>query len=193
MSLEWQTKLFLDHEELYDGSQLRPGYLAQRFHLWGNAQVIFRGPACVPSDHLVDQMDAQAGAVIKSQEMLHFLAQWYHLPWEVGPLCLYLNAHFLKDYLRLQGIEASVTGNDVYVSGRKLNVSISTAGDGVVLIHVGVNVKLRPTDFEGGVGLTDLGIEPQAMAGAWAQFWDGLIRRWMRDLYKVRWVNSARG
>ena len=69
-----QTRL-LTAEFLYDGSQLRSGWIAETAGLTGDAAVAFLGPCDVSFEHMVDRVDLEAGARIASPRMVHVIVE----------------------------------------------------------------------------------------------------------------------
>jgi hypothetical protein len=118
----------LDHDILYDGSQLRSGWIAQTAGLTGAAAVAFLGPCEVAREHMVDMVDLAAGARISSPNMVHVIIEHpgldlHHITTRQRLLMAIaaelINSHLGEALLRREG-------DDLYLRGRKLSVSVAT-------------------------------------------------------------------
>jgi uncharacterized protein len=154
----------LDPRQDYDGTQLRPHFLRARFGLKGDAVAAFRGRCEVRGGALVDLADREAGAFILSPDMLHVMIERFETDLVRGVLIQRLLAARCADRVRRatsQPVERK--GDDVYVAGRKLNVSIATLSPVSTLVHFGVNVDATGAPVAA-IGLKDLGIDVAAFA-----------------------------
>ena len=61
----------------FDGSQLRSLWAFNNHNVQGDSIIAFRGPCDVSGKDLVDMMDAKAGKVIKSADMIHFITELF--------------------------------------------------------------------------------------------------------------------
>jgi hypothetical protein len=171
----------LDQEIAYTGAQLRSSWIAEMAGLSGGAAVAFLGPCEVALEHMVDLVDLEAGARISSPRMLHVIAE--HPGVELNEITVrqrmlmaiageILNEHLGEMLIRRRG-------DDLFLSGRKLSVSVATVSPRSGLIHAGFNL-----DGEGApvpaVGLDELGVTPRDFAerllGAYAAEVAGALR-----------------
>lgn len=153
-----------DPRRTYDGTQLRPHFLRTTFGVEGDAAVAFRGPCDVRGDALVDLADRSAGLFIRSSDMVHVIVERFDVDLVRAVFVQRLLAARCADRVREAAREPVVRkGDDVYVGGRKLNVSIATVSPVSSLIHFGVNVDAREAPVAA-IGLLDLGIDPAAFA-----------------------------
>ncbi len=158
------TLVALEPRQDYDGRQLRPHFLRTRFGVHGDAVVAFRGACEVRGDALVDLADREGGLFIKSGDMLHVLVERFDTDLVRAVLIQRLLASRCADRVRNATTEPVVRkGDDVYVGGRKLNVSIATVSPVSTLVHFGVNIDaaLAPV---AAIGLKDLGLDPLRFA-----------------------------
>jgi hypothetical protein len=156
----------------YDGFQLAPHWIYRQHDLLGDAIVAFRGPCEVHLSEMVDIEDVKAQAPISSQEMVHFIVEFFDLDLEKAVYRQRLLIVTAKEYLE-ELLQEKVTrrGDDLYVNrpqdGKpgKLSVSIATSSPVSTLIHTGFNVISEGTPVTT-VGLNDLQIDPNAFAQA---------------------------
>lgn len=148
----------------YDGRQLRPHFLRKRFGVHGDAAVAFRGACDVRGEALVDLADREDGLFIRSGDMLHVLVERFDTDLVRAVLIQRLLAARCADRVRAATTDSVVRkGDDVYVGGRKLNVSIATVSPVSTLVHFGVNIDATGAPVDA-VGLRDLGLDPAAFA-----------------------------
>ncbi|MHC5056301.1 MAG: DUF366 family protein [Planctomycetota bacterium] len=163
---------FADASETYDGSQLRGGWIGERFGLEPDCVVAWVGPCDVASEHMIDLEDLEAGDVIRAREMVHFIAE--HSDGDLARAALRQRLlvacarEALEEGWHLSGFARD--GDDLYVTHpgerRKLTVSIATrsGGAGTGLIHLGVNVDPEGAPVPA-AGLGELRVEPARFAG----------------------------
>ncbi|MEB3244803.1 MAG: DUF366 family protein [Vampirovibrionales bacterium] len=143
---------WLDVTTPYTGVELSPLWLMRKTGLQGSVLAAFTGPCNVPVEALVDEADVQANAPIASQQMLHFVAEVFHLDAFAGVLLQRLWMAVIAEQLRCPDLTRS--GDDLFLATqgglRKLSVSIATAGRFSVLIHVGLNLTQAgvPSDVQ---------------------------------------------
>ncbi len=149
------TKL---HDQVYDGQQLRPLWIAEQTGEYGTAVVTFRGP-CSVRDHMVDMEDIRDQAFITSDMMLHYIIEIFDIGLREAVLYQHLFVQNIAASLRPQ-IKAIVCGDDIMINvaakkeggtvieQRKLSVSIATASVVSGLIHIGLNILNSGTPEE---------------------------------------------
>ncbi len=155
---------YLEERQTYDGTQLHSLWAFQHCDLQGDSIVAFRGPCDVRTDALVDEEDRKKGAAIRSEEMVHFIAEFFHHDLERAVILQRLLVCVIREAIEERSATAFLTrrGDDLFaLSGegfhKKLTVSIATASPVSCLIHVGVNVTAREAPVPA-MGLQDLGI-----------------------------------
>lgn len=148
----------------YDGTQLRSLWAFNQHNVQGNSIIAFRGPCNVSGSDLVDQVDAKAGKVIESDDMIHFITELFDSDLPRTVVLRRLLVMIIKEVIEEIKPEIFVErkGNDLFievdeegVNYRKLSVSIATASPVSTLIHVGVNVTSDNTPVPT-FGLADL-------------------------------------
>jgi len=118
----------------------------------------------VRGEALVDLADREGGLFIRSGDMLHVLVERFDTDLVRAVLIQRLLAARCADRVRAATTDAVVRkGDDVYVGGRKLNVSIATVSPVSTLVHFGVNIDATGAPVAA-VGLQDLGLDPAAFA-----------------------------
>ncbi len=175
----FQTLVFDQSEITYDGTQLAPHWIYRKFDLLGNAVVAFVGPATVTLEHMVDLADVKKQAPIYSPKMLHFLAEFFIDSFDQGILLQHLFVANVYEWLWEKSIKGlSRKGNDIYVDGKKLSVSVCTKSTVSILIHYAANIETEGTPVPT-KGLRELDIDPLIMAHA-------VIRRFRDELLVVQ-------
>lgn len=154
-----------DEAIAYDGSQLRAHWLLSRFGLAGDAMVAFRGPCRVKLDEMADLADL-GGPGIAGDDMVHFVWECFTAP------DLLLAVHRQR-LLAAQAREvlaelapAKVVrrdGDDLFVGGGKLSISIATLTPVSTLVHFAVNATPGGAPVATAT-LRDLGVEPRDFA-----------------------------
>jgi uncharacterized protein len=180
----------------YDGTQLRSLWAFTQHNVQGDSIVAFRGPADVSGANLVDLVDAKAGKFIKSDEMVHFITEFFDsdLPRTVALRRLLIM--IIKEVIEEIKPEIFVErkGNDLFievdeegVDYRKLSVSIATASPVSTLIHVGVNVTSENTPVPT-FGLNDLEVPVEELVLKVMQKFITEIKEMELERTKVRGV-----
>ena len=153
----------------YDGSQLASHFAYKTASLVGDSIVAFVGSCDVRAECMVDVADLANGCKIVSRQMLHFIVEHFDTDLARAVLRQRLLVSILQQDvnagLREHNSDRFVErdGDDLFVSGRKLTVSVATASLVSCLIHLGVNIDPRgaPNDA---IGLSELlprkGLEP---------------------------------
>lgn len=166
---------FDERVRAYTGAELRPHFLLSELGLRGTALAAFVGPCRVATEKLVDWEDRLAGDRIEARSMVHFIGEFFGASLREGVLRQRLLMATLGQTLneRLGGL-ASVRrdGDDLFVGGRKLSVSIVTASPVSQLLHAGINIDPAGAPVPA-VGLAELGL---ALEG---------IREWAGDALRA--------
>lgn len=163
-----ETLVALEPRLDYDGTQLRPHFVRGQFGLRGDAAIAFRGACHVEGDALVDLADREAGLHIHSLDMVHLMVELFGRSLDHMILLQRLLASLVAERVRGElAPEAAKTvrraGDDVFVGGGKLTVSIATVSPVSGLIHLGVNVDDRDTPVAT-AALGPLGIDVDGFA-----------------------------
>lgn len=152
----------LDDTFPYTGRELRSGWVREKTKIEaGGVAVAWIGPCRVETEDLVDIDDARDGAYIEAARMAHVVAEHEACPLQAAVLRQRLLVCILSEALRQYGVDPARDGDDLYVDGRKLTVSIAApSGRGSCLIHLGINID--PTGAPvAAVGLEELGVPPR--------------------------------
>jgi hypothetical protein len=133
--------------------------------LVGDAVVAFRGPCNVISDEVADLEDLD-GPGIAADDMVHFV--WESFTTTDLLLAVHRQRLFAAQVREVvqqlaPSSQLSRTGDDLYVRGGKLSISIATVSPVSALMHFAVNAQ------PGGApvaiaSLQELGIEPSVFA-----------------------------
>lgn len=161
-----QTK-FIHKRILYNGTQLSPHWIYKNFDICGDALVSFIGPADVSLKQMVDLEDVKSKSQIYSEEMLHFIAEFFDTDLEKTIYCQRLLMVIMKECLEKKPFRhdprLSRKGDDLYDGKKKLTVSIATASAISTLIHAAINISSRNTPVLT-AGLSDYRISPRPFA-----------------------------
>ena len=156
----------LEHELTYDGTQLCTAFIDRHAPGGGDAAVLFIGAADVPRENLVDLEDAEAGAFIYSPLMAHVVLEHPGLALPEAVCRQRLLVHLAGRWIEGRcGARLDVRGDDLFVHGGKLSVSVATRSPRGALIHLGVNVETEGAPVVA-VGLRDLRIPPDEFLAA---------------------------
>ncbi len=145
----------------YDGSQIAPLW-AYGMGIKGDSIVCFHGPMDVTFENMKDLEDEKAGKTIKGDDLLHIIVEKFNSP--ASMLLSYYMQRLLiiciKDVLDNHGIKITRNGDDLFIDGRKLTVSIASAGVASEKIHCGINITTKgtPRDVKT-AALLDYGID----------------------------------
>jgi len=149
----------LDREITYTGRELRSGWVFEQTGLSGDAAAAFFGPCQVATEDLVDLEDARAGATIQSRLMAHLIVELPGCPLPAAVLTQRLLVCILAEILTGRGVRPRREGDDIYIAGRKLTVSIAAPFRKGCLIHLGINVDASGAPVPA-TGLIELGVNP---------------------------------
>ena len=150
--------LFTDKEIKYIGSQLAPHWIYKNFNIQGDAIVAFIGECDVKLTEMVDIEDVINNEPIYSKLMLSFISEQFNIGLIEGVLRQRLLITCIKEELEKRGIKSTRNGDDIFINGKKLSVSIATKSINSVLIHTGVNILSDGAPIEVSA-LSDLGIK----------------------------------
>ncbi len=142
----------------YDGSQINASWAFKEFNIYGSSIITWIGPVNIMPDNLKDFADI--GLEIKSDKMVNFICEFFDCQ-PSNMKIVYLRQRLLvmifRECLFEKGIKSTRKGDDIYVDGRKLSISIATASLSSMKIHFAVNIedKGTPCDVET-IGLFDI-------------------------------------
>lgn len=170
--------VLVDGELTYDGLQLSTGFVDQHAGEGEDAIIAFLGTADVPSHHMVDLEDAEAGLSIYSPLMAHLLVEHRDMSLRAGVLAQRLLVRLAAEWAASRsGVGIDIRGDDLFVLDGKLSVSIATTSPRGVLIHLGVNVDTEGAPVKA-AGLRDLRLVPE-------EFLRGVARAYQRETDSV--------
>lgn len=142
----------------YDGSQINPSWAFQEFGIYGSSIVTWIGPVNITPDNLKDFADV--GLEIKSSNMVNFICEFFDQQptnMRVAYLRQRLLVMIFREILTEKGIVTKREGDDIFVDGRKLSISIASVSLSSAKIHFALNLedKGTPGDVET-IGLYDI-------------------------------------
>lgn len=130
----------------YDGTQIESLW-ANSKGIPGDSIVLFRGSMDIPDTNIKDLEDLLDNKAIKGGDMLHFIVERFDSPASIR-LAYYMQRMLIvcaRDVLEQYDITSVRNGDDLFVDGGKLTVSIATAGISSEKIHMGINISCRGT------------------------------------------------
>ena len=142
----------------YDGSQINPSWAFQEFGIYGSSIITWIGPVNITPDNLKDFADV--GLEIKSNYMVNFICEFFDQQ-PTNMRIAYLRQRLLvmifREVLTEKGVKTTREGDDIFVDGRKLSISIATVSLSSAKIHFALNLedKGTPSDVET-IGLYDI-------------------------------------
>ncbi|MBO5151683.1 MAG: DUF366 family protein [Methanobrevibacter sp.] len=142
----------------YDGSQINPSWAFQEFGIYGSSIVTWIGPVNITPDNLKDFADV--GLEIKSINMVNFICEFFDQQ-PTNMRIAYLRQRLLvmifREILTEKGVKTTREGDDIFVDGRKLSISIASVSLSSAKIHFALNLedKGTPGDVET-IGLYDI-------------------------------------
>ena len=142
----------------YDGSQINPSWAFQEFGIYGSSIITWIGPVNISPDNLKDFADV--GLEIKSNNMVNFICEFFDQQ-PTNMRIAYLRQRLLvmifREILTEKGVKTTREGDDIFVDGRKLSISIASISLSSAKIHFALNLedKGTPGDVET-IGLYDI-------------------------------------
>ena len=142
----------------YDGSQINPSWAFQEFGIYGSSIVTWIGPVNITPDNLKDFADV--GLEIKSNYMVNFICEFFDQQptnMRISYLRQRLLVMIFREILTEKGVKTTREGDDIFVDGRKLSISIASVSLSSAKIHFALNLedKGTPGDVET-IGLYDI-------------------------------------
>ena len=145
----------------YDGSQINPSWAFQEFGIYGSSIVTWIGPVNITPDNLKDFADV--GLEIKSNYMVNFICEFFDQQptnMRVAYLRQRLLVMIFREILTEKGIATRREGDDIFVDGRKLSISIASVSLSSAKIHFALNLEDKGTpDDVDTIGLYDIKVD----------------------------------
>ncbi len=175
----------------YDGSAIRSHWTYRNFGILGDSLVVFRGRCDVKVEEMVDIEDLIASKEIRSDDMVHYIVEVFDLVNTLFASTLQkLFIAKLCEVLGEYGVKTTRKGDDVYVNGRKLSISIATVSPVSVKIHIGINVESKGVpEGVNAADLKELGItDVDGFMDITGKALLEEFKKIKKDSLKVRWV-----
>jgi hypothetical protein len=154
---------FVESKISYDGSQLKPLYSYVHHKLSGDSIVSFVGSCDVSLDHMVDAEDFVLKALIKSDQMLHFIVEIFRQDLVAAVALQRLLVSIAQNIILRAGHNLKREGDDLYFNDKKLSVSIASGSAVSIMIHLGLNIENSGTPVPT-CALKDFDLEPKQFA-----------------------------
>lgn len=155
--------LFIDKEIDYTGVQLAPHWIYKNFNIMGNAIVAFIGACDVKLEHMVDIEDVINDEPIYSKKMLSIIEEDFDSSLVEMVYKQRLLVTITKELIENNYPDINIvrSGDDLFVNGKKLSVSIATKSITSTLIHFGLNIDadgapVNAADLTNDVGVNDV-------------------------------------
>ena len=147
----------------YDGSQINPSWAFQEFGIYGSSIVTWIGPVNITPDNLKDFADV--GLEIKSNYMVNFICEFFDQQppnMRVAYLRQRLLVMIFREILTEYGISTKREGDDIFVEGGKLSISIASVSLSSAKIHFALNLEDKGTpDDVNTIGLFDIKVNDE--------------------------------
>lgn len=142
----------------YDGSQIDASWAFREFGIYGSSVITWIGPVNITPDNLKDFADV--GLEIKSNHMVNFICEFFDCQ-PANMRIAYLRQRLLvmifREILFEYGVTSKREGDDIFVDGGKLSISIATASLSSMKIHFALNLEDKGTpDDVDTIGLYDI-------------------------------------
>ncbi|WP_298521503.1 DUF366 family protein [uncultured Methanobrevibacter sp.] len=152
------THKHIDEIFEYDGSQINPSWAFQEFGIYGSSVITWIGPVNITPDNLKDFADV--GLEIKSNNMVNFICEFFDQQppnMRIAYLRQRLLVMIFREILTEYGVKSEREGDDIFVNGGKLSISIASVSLSSAKIHFALNLedKGTPGDVET-IGLFDI-------------------------------------
>ena len=159
-----KTKV-IEQEIKYSGLELAPHWIYKNFKIQGDAIVAFIGECEVNLSEMVDVEDVINNEPIYSKLMINFICETFNIGLVEGVLRQRLLITTLKEVLESDyNVKVVRSGDDLFIDGKKLSVSIATKSATSVLIHTGVNINPEGAPVKA-IGLNVVeGLDPRKFA-----------------------------
>ncbi len=133
--------IILDKRTDYDGSQISSLWAYNLADIQSDSIIAFRGACDVSIEHMIDLEDKKQGDMIYSTDMLHFIIEHFD---SIDLKLIYarqrLFTSIVKEVLLQFCTNIIRKGDDLFVNGKKLTVSIASTSSVSQKIHFGINV-----------------------------------------------------
>ena len=142
----------------YDGSQISSLWAYNSFGVQEDSVVVFRGACDVKIEHMIDLEDRRANESIWSEDMVSFIIEHFD---STDLKLIYarqrLFTAIVREYLAGIGVQTTREGDDLFLKGKKLTVSIASTSAVSQKIHFGINVShdIYGNMKEAGIGEDD--------------------------------------
>lgn len=126
----------------YDGSQISSLWAYNSFGVQEDSIIVFRGACDVKIEHMIDLEDRRANESIWSEDMVSFIIEHFD---STNLKLVYarqrLFTAIVREHLAGLGVSTSREGDDLFLKGKKLTVSIASTSAVSQKIHFGINVS----------------------------------------------------
>ena len=170
----------------YDGSQISSLWAYNSFGVQEDSVVVFRGACDVKIEHMIDLEDRRANESIFSEDMVSFIIEHFD---STALKLIYarqrLFTALVGEYLTGIGVQTTREGDDLFLRGKKLTVSIASTSAVSQKIHFGINVshEIYGNMKEAGIGEDkQVASFMQAIGGAYVREFEDIEK----DLRKSR-------
>jgi hypothetical protein len=136
------TNKHIEKKFAYDGSQINPSWAFKTFGVKGSSIITWRGAMNITPNNMKDFADV--GLEIKGNEMVHFMSEFFDIQ-PANIRMAYMRQRLLvlifKEELAKMGVKSTRDGDDIFVDGAKLTVSIASVSISSMKIHFAFNIK----------------------------------------------------
>ena len=153
--------LFIDKEIKYTGHQLSPHWIYKNFNVMGDCIISFIGECNVNLSEMVDIEDVINNEPIYSKKMLSFIEENFNSSLVETVYKQRLLVTITKEIIERNypSVKILRNGDDLFINGRKLSVSIATKSITSTLIHFGLNIEAKDAPIPASDLINDAGVK----------------------------------
>jgi hypothetical protein len=177
--------IIIDKRIDYDGSQISSLWAYNLADVQADSIIGFRGACDVKIEHMIDLEDKKQGDIIFSTDMLHFIIEHFD---STDLKLVYarqrLFTSIVREVLSSRYSDIIRNGDDLFIVGKKLTISIASTSAVSQKIHFGINVV---HDHYGSLG--DIGIYGDEVTFVLKEISEAYVREFddiEKDLRKSR-------
>ncbi len=161
---------WIEKEFKYDGTQLASLFNYLNYGIVGDSIVSWIGPCDISFANMADGEDVLAQAEIRGGKMLHFIIEKFDVSLYAAVALQRLVASLAFEILLKNAAGNAIAardfaniirrdGDDIFIGGKKLSISVAAPSYRSCLVHFAVNITNENTPVPT-VALQDLGIDP---------------------------------
>jgi len=166
---------------------MRPHWALNKFDLWGDSLVIFRGPMSVRPEDAIDLKELKRGTVFPKGDILHFIIEHFGDELERTILRQNILVSITEEKIvhRMESIQRILRwGDDLYDEDRRLTFTAVTPTPVSGKIHLGVCID---SDNEAAfAGICEYALDPNELGEVIGNQYRADMRRLREKCWRMR-------